>query len=108
MINPHLLTLVTPVETKDRREDSRLDYGVTATRVDRHGWMQQTAATETITSRDQRTTRFTLFSDDLADMTALHRIEWNGRTFQVDGEPSHLDDLSGYHHTEADLLEVTG
>lgn len=109
MIQPHTFTVVTPNVVTDRRTDEQLDYGDTATRVPGvPGWIQQTSSTETVNDRDVRVTRTMLFSDSTPTLTALERIEFNGRTYRVDGPPNHLTDPSGYHHTEAGLLLVEG
>jgi hypothetical protein len=106
---PHLVTTVEPAVVTDRRNDTTLDYGDDATRVmDVPAWMQQTTQTETYTGRDERVTRYTLFTASTPTMTALARIEWQGDTYRVDGKPNHLDNPNGYHHSEIPLILVEG
>lgn len=105
---PDTVTVVTPATGADRRGDAILSYGSDATRVAVRGWMQQQGQSETTGDRDLRVSSWRLFSDSTPGLDALARIEWDGRTFEVVGQPNHLASPRGYHHTEADLRLVEG
>lgn len=105
---PHTVILVTPATTTDRRGDSSLDYGVSASRASVPGWMQEQQASETVDDRDVRVSTWRLFSTATPTLNALQRVEWNGSTFEVVGRPNHLSTPRGYHHTEAELRLAEG
>lgn len=104
---PHTVTIETAVPSTDARGDETHTF-TSATTV--RGWMQQTPRppVESLGDRDVRTSKFTLFSTQTPDMTALDRVVWDGKTFVCDGQPNHLTTPRGYHHTEANLELVEG
>lgn len=69
--------------------------------------IQQNESSEDIIDRDTRITTFTAFLTTATVMTALSRVEWDGRTFRVSGEPAIRDNAIGPHHVEATLVEVS-
>lgn len=83
-----------------------------ATRTDVDGVSVQPAtSTEDVRDRELLTNTYKLFTDrgrDI-DLLATDRIEWNGMTLQVDGDPNRWPAPGGgVHHVEAALKLVTG
>ena len=73
--------------------------------------IQPAATTEDVRDRELLTNRFTLFTSrgrDI-DLLATDRVQWNGLTLQVDGDPNRWPAPGGgVHHVEAALKQVTG
>jgi len=73
--------------------------------------VQPTGSTEDIRDRELLIGRYTLFTSrgfDI-DLLATDRVEWNGLTLQVDGDPNRWPAPGGgVHHVEASLKQVTG
>jgi hypothetical protein len=103
---PHTVTIL----TRGTGTDSRGDEVNTFTESTVKGWMQQIMRPpeETVGDRDERVSRWLLYSTATPDLTALDRIRWNGKTFACDGQPNHLTTPRGYHHTEASLSLTEG
>lgn len=92
-----------PTEDRYGNEVLVLDAGVAEM-----ARIQQTDATELLQNRDTRVTKFLMFSGPSSVITSLSIVEWDGRTFRVDGEPWHVDDGAGPHHVETKLEEILG
>lgn len=65
-------------------------------------------ADENIAGRDQRLTDSRVFLPPGTNITALSKLEWQGKMYRVDGEPNIVDDGVGPHHVEANLMLVEG
>ncbi|MGQ4514222.1 hypothetical protein [Streptomyces sp. DW26H14] len=90
--------------------DERGNDSFTETRTD---WprcnMQPVDSVETVNGNDQVVTRWRLSGPAAMGLAALDRIEWQGDTFTVDGEPGvHRSFAALLDHTEATLKKVTG
>lgn len=59
------------------------------------------ATSEELMARDTRHSLFTVFLPPTVTITALSKVEWDGRTLQVVGEPAKLNDAIGVQHIEA-------
>lgn len=122
---PHRVTLVEPGEGDPDHGVATDDWGDAATRVeDVPGWMQQRRTSETHEpGRDPVVSGWTLFmplthlvhagEDDPPEVTVIeitkrHRVEWDGHTFAVDGDPRRPATPRGPHHLEVPLVLVTG
>jgi hypothetical protein len=84
--------------TEDRYGNPTDDWGAgvaTPARVD------SDATSEDLMSRDTRHTLFTVFLPATVTINALSKVEWDGRTLQVVGEPAQLNDAVGVQHIEA-------
>lgn len=103
---PHTLTVLAAGTSTDSRGDEVLTFSESTVR----GWIQQIRRPpeETLGDRDERVSRWTLLSTETPNLTALDRITWNEKAFQVDGQPDHLTTPRGYHHTEALLVLMEG
>lgn len=106
------VTIVRAGTTGDRYNPAaaRPDWSA-ATRTTAQAIIEQEASSEALGSRDTVTSAWRLFTlpgVDI-DLTAYDRIEWNGRTLEVDGAPAKVTGRGGsVHHIEARLREVTG
>lgn len=84
----------------------------TATRTAYDGvCVQPVSSTEDVRDRELLVGRFTLFTSRGSDidLLATDRVEWNGITLQVDGDPNRWPmPGGGIHHVEASLKQVTG
>lgn len=73
--------------------------------------VQPVSSTEDVRDRELLVGRFTLFTSrgfDI-DLVATDRVEWNGITLQVDGDPNRWPmPGGGVHHVEASLKQVSG
>lgn len=73
--------------------------------------VQPVSSTEDVRDRELLVGKFTLFTSrgqDI-DLLATDRIEWNGLTLQVDGDPNRWPmPGGGVHHVEASLKQVSG
>jgi hypothetical protein len=82
----------------------------TRTVVDRVS-VQPGGGTEDVRDRDMSVSSWTLYTargQDI-DLLATDRVEVDGRTLQVDGDPNRWPAPGGgVHHVEARLKEVTG
>jgi hypothetical protein len=65
--------------------------------------MQPVAGTEIADGREAVSIRYRLFAPMPQALVATDRVEWDGLSYEVDGEP-----LSYPKHTEAMLKRVTG
>ncbi|MES9587816.1 hypothetical protein ABWK57_02780 [Streptomyces sp. NPDC094045] len=71
--------------------------------------MQPVSSAEANDDRTQVVTRWRLAGPPGMGLTAISRIEWGGRAFEVDGEPGEYGSFGGLmDHTEAFLKVVTG
>ena len=96
---PHVVTIVTPAA------GSADPHGAAATRTEVAAWVEQQSRSEAATVlRDGREQGWLLVTNHLA-VTALDRVEWDGRTWEVDGPPRpvHTPASTAAHHLEADL-----
>lgn len=67
------------------------------------------SAVESKQAGDQTITRAALFLPPRApQVTALHRVEWDGRTWEVDGVPAHAEASGPLSGQTVTLLEVQG
>lgn len=83
-----------------------------ATRTDYPGvCVQPVSSTEDVRDRELLIGKYMLFTSrgqDI-DLLATDRVEWNGITLQVDGDPNRWPAPGGgVHHVEASLKEVSG
>ncbi len=62
--------------------------------------VQQDTSAETLINRDTRQSVYTVFLPPTAVVTALSKIEYNGRTLQVVGDPDEVADSMSTHHKE--------
>ncbi|WP_242882589.1 hypothetical protein [Actinomadura litoris] len=71
--------------------------------------VQPAGSTETLDGRDTVTTRARVFAPASAQVTATSRVEWDGRSWDVDGEPGRWPDTAGNpHHLEFTMIRTTG
>lgn len=72
------------------------------------GWMQNTATQEATEPRITATARWVLFvNPPVAPLRPWDLVEWNGRTFTVEGSPmEYRTPRNGVHHLEVPLQEV--
>lgn len=70
--------------------------------------MQPASGDEDVVQQDRTTTRWTLFLDAGADMTAKDRWRFNGVDYEVDGEVQPWRIRGTEHHREARLIRVAG
>lgn len=108
----HLLTQeftrVRPASSTDSYGNTRLDWGVVASRVTAMGWLEQTARTEPETPGRDALSQAWLLITNYADIRGRDRIEYAGITFEVDGPPAPVPVPGGIHHYEANLTVVSG
>lgn len=88
------------------------EYGdtvyVDAAAIQSNAWVQPIAATEEEITRDTRVTRFHILVPPATVVTATSKIQWEGKTLQVLGEPLPYYNRNGVHHLEFDAVEYLG
>lgn len=65
-------------------------------------------ATEDEVNRDVRINRYTVHLDLDADLDGLSEIEWQGRRYEVRGEPRRYSNHRGGDHYEVEVRGVEG
>lgn len=70
------------------------------------GRLEHTTSQEIAYAGDTVVTDWQLFLEPSAPITARHRVQVDGRTFQVVGEPSPVRARGPVHHTKARLIAV--
>lgn len=107
---PHLVIAVQPVVSTDRNGSTVRSYKESdgATRVPNvPAWVQQSSADETHSDgRNAAVSDWVAFT--LFEFSRFDRLEWNGKTFEVEGEPNPLYTPRGLHHHEVGLRVVEG
>lgn len=78
------------------------------TGVDYPARVQQETSAETLINRDTRTSVYTAFLPPTATVSALSKVDWQGRTLQVVGDPDMVDGAIGVDHLEVVLEVVSG
>lgn len=109
----HLLTQeftrVRPASTPDSYGNTKLDWGVAASRETALGWLEQSARTEPATPGRDPLVQTWLLITNYADIRGRDRIEYGSIVFEVDGPPSPAPVPGGIiHHYEANLKVVNG
>lgn len=79
-----------------------------ATSVVYRAEVQPVSSTEDVVNQQRTVTRWRLFLGPDADLLATDRIEWDGGTFEVDGEVERWKRRGVLHHLEAVLMRVQG
>lgn len=101
---PHSAVWQQPTKTQDGHGSDVYTYsGGTAVR----GWFQQRTTEELVGGRQTVVTQWWLFLNEQG-VGPLDRFVWDGKTFQVDGDPAPLSAPTGFHHLEIPLRRVTG
>lgn len=106
---PHVVTVVTPVETTDRYGSQVLDYGPDAARRPARGWLQRSTTTADLDRPERpagREGEWRFYTR--STVGSLDRIEHDGRAFLVDGEVYPAASAAGTHHYEVPLRLVQG
>lgn len=106
---PHRAALVDPVVTINDRGDEELNYDLG---VRREGVPCMVAKVGAVELRGERLASVTDWESLFPAGTAIDErtwVEWRDRTFEVDGEPTRVEDLAGVEqYVHAKLRRVTG
>lgn len=110
MIPPYLLPLtvtwIEPGTTTDRYGNTIPAWDA-GTDTEIAAWIEQQQRIEDRDGRDTLVSGWLLVTNEL-DITAGARIVWDGRTYEVDGEPAKPMTPAGVHHLEVRLQLVEG
>lgn len=81
-----------------------------ATRTDSYGWfVQPLSASENDVDREYAASHVRFFGPAGANIESTDRLEFDGDTYEVDGEPARWRDDDGQiHHLQVDVKRVTG
>lgn len=86
-LGPHTITVVRAgTKPADYGTGTVLDWDAATGAVVEGCSVQPAPADEFTIDRDTFTTRWVAYAPSDADITALDRIEWNGDTYEVDGD----------------------
>lgn len=103
----HDVVIVNPRLGTDRYGNEVKDW-FAATRTPSQAWVAQRTASEIRDGREALVSSWTIMLPADTDISGLSRVEWAGRTFEVDGEPVLAHTRRGPHHLEATLRIVEG
>lgn len=103
----HTVTIVHPGTTESRYGDTVDDWS-TATEVDEPGWVQQRSTSDERPGRTAVITEWKCFLESTSAVTSRSRLRWEGRLFEVDGDPYVTSTPAGAHHVEVKLRTVDG
>ena len=59
-------------------------------------------------NRDTRVNRYFVMVDGMVEVDALSRVEWEGESYQVVGEPGPWKNHKGLHHYEFQIRRTEG
>lgn len=107
MIFPHTVTIHRPAAATDAYGDPSVDWN-DSTSTTSAAWVQPRTSSEDNDNRAAISSGWMVFLPDGTDVHAADRVVWDGRTYEVDGEPAVLWNPSGPHHVEAPLKRITG
>jgi hypothetical protein len=68
--------------------------------------VQPVSSAEDVVDQQRTVTRWRLFLGPGADLEATDRIEWDGATYEVDGDVERWERRGVLHHIEAVLMRV--
>lgn len=103
---PLTVTWQQPTTTTDGYGNT-VDDWTTPTSEDIAAYIEQRTTTENRDGRDVTVTRLLFITNELG-VRATHRIIWDGRTYEIDGDCAVFHTPAGPHHSEATLLIVEG
>lgn len=106
----HEIKVVRAPVVTDRRNDAVRDWA-NATRTTARGWIAQAAQSISSEQRDGTAvvSEWTVVVPADTDINAHDRVEWDGRIFDVIGEPNRGFTPSGAaHHKEVQMRIVEG
>jgi head-tail adaptor len=105
----HTVTVLNPTTTEDRYHNDVDDWATPATATER-AWITQATSDEDLVGRDATIERWQGFFMPRSTITARSRVQWDGRTFEVDGTPKKCTSprRRGVHHIEVYLRIVEG
>lgn len=103
----HDVTVVNPRIGADRYGNEIKDW-YAASRTATKAWVAQRSATEDRDGREALVTDWMVVLPPEVDVSGLSRLEWDGRTFELDGEPRPAYTRRGLHHWEATVRIVEG
>jgi len=103
----HTVSIVTPTTTTDRYGSEVKVWAGSGSSSP--AWMRQRSTLETVEGREARSSDWVAFLPAGTSVTAMDRIVWDGRTFEVAGDPLKAHGRTGeVHHIEAPLRIVEG
>jgi head-tail adaptor len=103
----HDVVIVNPRLGTDRYGNEVKNW-FAATRTPAKAWVAQRTASEIRDGREALVGSWTIMLAPDTDISGRSRVEWDGRTFEVDGEPRPAHTRRGPHHLEATLRLVEG
>jgi hypothetical protein len=106
---PHQLEVITPTEVTDAYDNPtpQLEYGSDASRRTVWGLLQPGSSTEPASAgRAPVVTSWRLFTQSA--ISTRERVVWQGRVFDVIGDPAYWSPRLGHTHYEARLTHVQG
>lgn len=79
-----------------------------ATRTTAAASVHPVSSTEDVVQQQRTETRWKLYLDPYADLAATDRVEWDGDSYEVDGEVERHKARGLLHHQSAVLTRVGG
>ena len=108
MIYPHSVDIIRAASSTDAYGDPTLDWDTATTTSEVPAWVQPRTTSEVTGGRSAVLTEWMAFLPPETDVAAHDRLRWEGRLYDVDGDPAYLWNPSGPHHVEVPLTRITG
>lgn len=103
----HEITVVVPAWTEDRYGNREKDW-TNATRFTTAGRMAQRSRTEIRGHQETDVTDWICYLGPDAAVGPLDRLEWNGNTYEIAGQPNYAYGRHSLHHVEVPCDRVEG
>jgi hypothetical protein len=107
VIFPHTVTILRAGQGTDEYGDAVVDW-TSSTATASPAWVQPRTTSEENANRSAVLRGMLAFLPPGVSIRAHDRLAWDGRTYEVNGEPATLWNPSGPHHIEAPLTLVEG
>ncbi|WP_433145071.1 phage head completion protein [Actinomadura nitritigenes] len=105
-----LVTIVRPLLVTGYGNAVTYGWGPDASRTTVEACVEPNGTGEATGGRDTVTVHIRVFLHPGTEVKATDRIEWNGRTYEIDGEPQRWPDPTGggEHHVELTATYTAG
>ncbi|MFE7029451.1 hypothetical protein ACFU9Y_04010 [Streptomyces sp. NPDC057621] len=104
---PHAVTVLRAPDGFDAEGNSTTDWS-TAQRAPKQGLVEPAASSENTENRDQVATAYTVWLPPGTSVAYRDRLEWNGLTLEVSGDPLEFGALTPLNHIRLTATRIRG